>query len=112
MRSLHLGLLGPFSARLGDGSVLRVGRRKAQALLAYLATRAGDPQPREKLLALLWAEAGPEQARHSLRQTLSVLRRDLAPLRWPRTILAGEALSLPPDLIQVDVASFERLASS
>lgn len=109
---LHLALLGPFRAGLGDGTTICVRRRKARALLAYLATQPGDPQPREKLVALLWGEADPDQARHNLRQTLSVLRRDLGPLGWSDGVLAGETLCLDPDLVRSDVAEFERLARS
>ena len=112
MRRLHLALLGPFRARLGDGTALHVRRRKARALLAYLAIRAGEPQPREALIALLWPEVDPAEARHSLRQTLTVLRRDLAPLRWPASLLAGEALALPAALVRADVADLDRRAAS
>ena len=109
-RPLSLALLGPFRARLGDGRTLHIRRRKARALLAYLAMRPDEPQPREKLMTLLWTESDPESARHSLRQTLTVLRQDLAPLGWADDVLAGEALCLDPRLLRVDVADFERFA--
>jgi DNA-binding SARP family transcriptional activator len=112
MTPVHLTLLGSFRARLGDGRVIPVRRRKARALLAYLAMRPGEPQPREKLIALLWGDADPGHARHSLRQTLTVLRRDLALLHWREPFLAGEAVCLGPHLIRVDVATFERLSTS
>jgi len=112
MRRLHLSLLGPFRAGLGDGTALHVRRRKARALLAYLALRPGQPLPRETVVALLWPDVDPAEARHSLRQTLTVLRRDLAPLRWPAALLGGEALCLPAALVRADVAAFERLARS
>lgn len=112
MKRLHLALLGPFRACLGDGTTLRVRRRKARALLAYLALRPSAPQPRETLVALLWPEVDPAEARHSLRQTLTVLRHDLAPLRWPAALLAGEALGLPAERVSVDVSEFERLGRS
>jgi DNA-binding SARP family transcriptional activator len=110
MRPLSLALLGPFRARLGDGRALRIRRRKSRALLAYLALQPDEPQPREKLMALLWTEADPDRARHSLRQTLTALRQDLAPLGWADAVLAGDALCLDPRLLRVDVADFERLA--
>src|SRR5262245_44745371 len=110
MRPLSLALLGPFRARLADGRALPIRRRKSRALLAYLGMRPDEPQPREKLIALLWTDADADRARHSLRQTLTALRQDLAPLGWADAVLAGEALSLDPTLLRVDVADFERLA--
>ena len=76
MTPLHLTLLGSFGARLGDGRAIPVRRRKARALLAYLALRPGAPRPRGKVIALLWGDADPGHARHSLRQTLTVLQRE------------------------------------
>src|SRR5581483_2126335 len=74
---LSLTLLGGFQARLASGRVLSLRTKKAQALLAYLAARPGRAHPRAKLAALLWGEAGDEQARSSLRQTLFALRKAL-----------------------------------
>ncbi len=53
--------------------------RKARALLAYLAMQDGKPVSRETVADLLWTDRGAEQARHSLRQTLLVLRRVVGP---------------------------------
>jgi DNA-binding SARP family transcriptional activator len=58
MGRLTLALLGGFEARLDRGPRL-VMPAKAQALLAYLATRPGQPHPREKLAALLWGGTAP-----------------------------------------------------
>ena len=52
--------------------------RKAQALLAYLALRPGEALCREKLMDLLWSDRGETQARTSLRQALTALRKGLA----------------------------------
>src|SRR5262245_17310556 len=112
MRPWHLALLGVFSARRADGGAIPVRRRKARALLAYLAMRLGQPQPREKLMALLWEDTEPERARHSLRQTLTILRHDLAASAGPQPLLSSEAVCLDPALLSVDVESFERLSQS
>lgn len=59
-----------------DGRPLAVDTRKAVAVLAYL-TAQGNPQPRERLVDLLWPELPPERGRGALRRTLSVLRSAL-----------------------------------
>src|SRR5262245_2132681 len=112
MKRLHLSLLGPFLVRVADGRAIHVRRRKAQALLAYLAMRPGERQPREKLIALLWGEAAPARARHSLRQTLTSLREDLHSWRAPRPLLGGDAVCLDGDLVTTDVTTFEQLSDS
>jgi len=73
MVRLSLRLFGGFQARIGDRK-LSFPTRKSQALLAYLAIVPGQGHLRDKLAALLWGGSGREEARHSLRQSLSVLR--------------------------------------
>src|SRR5215203_4271705 len=73
---LMLFLIGPMRAQV-KGRPVELQSRKARALLAYLALRRGISVPRDTLCALLWGERGEEQARASLRQTLSVIRKDL-----------------------------------
>src|SRR5262249_53587064 len=72
----------------------------------------GQPQPREKLMALLWEDTDPERARHSLRQTLTLLRQDLAGPAGAQPLLSSEAVCLDPALVSVDVESFQRLSQS
>ena len=86
MAALKLKLLGRFEARLKDGPSLDLPTKKTQLLLSFLALNAGEPQPREKLASLLWSDRGDEQARHSLRDALSGLRKALgaAGVRPPR----------------------------
>ena len=69
MAQFGLRLLGGFMLR-ADTRTRPLPARKAQALLAYLALRAGRAHAREALTALLWDEAGDKQARQSLRQAL------------------------------------------
>ena len=54
MSQLNLYLLGPPRIER-DGQKLHVGRRKALALLAFLAVE-NRPHSRETLAALLWPE--------------------------------------------------------
>ena len=70
---LELRLLGSFAVTGVVGTL----PRKGQALLAYLCRRPGRTAPRETLVGLLWSDSAEEQARASLRQTLSVVKRSL-----------------------------------
>jgi len=54
------------------GALVAIRRRKALALLAYLAV-AGQPQRRDALAALLWPDSAQNPARKALRRDLSEL---------------------------------------
>jgi DNA-binding SARP family transcriptional activator len=58
----------------GDGSAV-LGAGKPFALLVYLALAPRRTASRESLIDLLWANAEPDRARQTLRQTLSQLRQ-------------------------------------
>src|SRR5688500_762543 len=72
---VQIDLLGGLSVRRSDGTPLVLPPRKAEALLAYLACRVNQPQRRDRLACLLWGDGNDEQARHSLSQALTALRR-------------------------------------
>src|SRR5262245_56463627 len=74
---IRIQTLGGLQVFSREGRPLAVPSRKAQALLAYLAMARGRPQSRDKLSALLWEDRGEVQARASLRQELTVLRKVL-----------------------------------
>jgi DNA-binding SARP family transcriptional activator len=103
-----LRLLGGFAAR-GAGDVpVRFPRRKAAALLAYLACGGAPAHPRDKLSALLWPDASAPQARHSLRQTLASLRQGLP----PGVLRVDDAtVALDLEAVDVDVLTFRRLVA-
>lgn len=105
---LRLTLLGGFQARLARGDALLLPTRKAQALLAYLALPVGRSHPRDKLAALLWGGIRDESARASLRQALFVVRKAIEGADAPALRADGEALSLEPAAVDVDVVAFER----
>ncbi|PWE48554.1 hypothetical protein DEM26_17285 [Thioclava sp. NG1] len=76
---LHLTLIlhGVFSAHYGSGLELVGLSRRGQALLAFLSQQPEMRAERARLADLLWSDRSEVQARASLRQELSVLRRVL-----------------------------------
>lgn len=108
MAPLHLTLLGGFQARSPTDAAIAIPVKKAKALLAYLALHPGQLHPRDKLATLLWGDSGEAQARHSLRQALVCLRKAFP---RPAHVVAadGDALTIPPQAVEVDALEFERL---
>jgi len=113
MPVLNLELLGDFRLRSESGSLLAISAKKSQAMLAYLGVKPSQMVSRDKMAGLLWSSTAPEQARQSLRQTLSTLRKELAQIS-PKKILIeeGDFLSLDAALVRVDVAEFESLVAA
>jgi len=109
MGQIVLDLLGPFQVRSRSGAPVRLPTRKAQALLAYLALRPGQAQARETLTALLWGDAGEQQAHQSFRHALSAIRRALG--RGPGLVAERATVALSPSAVRVDVPRFERLVA-
>jgi len=70
---LQVKALGRFAVLNGTCPLLIPGVRD-RALLAYLAI-TGTSQSRQKLASLIWPSRGEEQARQSLRQSLTTLRK-------------------------------------
>ncbi|HUN41240.1 MAG TPA: BTAD domain-containing putative transcriptional regulator [Acetobacteraceae bacterium] len=87
-------VLASFSLRVGTSDI-RDLPRKARALLAYLGSQPGRRFSREAAADLLWTDRGPKQARHSLRQSLLVLRRTPA----------GGLIQTDADAIWIDAGS-------
>ena len=112
MAILHLELLGDFRLRSESGALVTISAKKSQAMLAYLAVKPAQLVSRDKMASLLWSSTASEQARQSLRQTLSTLRKELAAIS-PKKILIeeGDFLSLDPTHVYVDVAEFETLVA-
>src|ERR1700755_2909290 len=94
MAALTVRLLGSFEARLDAGPPIQFPTRKARALLAYLAICPGRAHSRDEVADLLWSMRDDEQARGSLRRTLSDLRKSLGDLDW--LVSDGDMLSLGP----------------
>ena len=77
---LQLNVIGPFDLRRTDGSRVTITSKKARAVLAMLAVAPGGRRERRWLQYKLWSERGEREGAASLRQTLSALRRALAPM--------------------------------
>jgi TolB-like protein len=75
--TLTLYLTGPFAARDGAGTDIAGLSRRGQALLAVLSRQPGMRAERGYLADLLWSDRSEQQSRASLRQELSVLKRNL-----------------------------------
>lgn len=80
-------------------------QRRRLALLALLAKGSGDLGiSREKVATYLWPESDDEGARNSLKQALSVLRRELG---GDLLLTGAPDLRLNPATISSDVRDFE-----
>jgi DNA-binding SARP family transcriptional activator/tetratricopeptide (TPR) repeat protein len=112
MAALRLTLLGGFEARMESGPAITFPRKKAAALVAYLALHPGQMQARDKLAALLWGDASDERARHSLRQALVTVRQALPRVARPCLVEDADGVGVNPAGVDVDVAVFEQLATA
>src|SRR5262245_43841582 len=92
--------LGSFSVRAA-GKPLIFRTKKSRGLLAYLALGHGQVYAREHLASLLWGDSSDEQARHSLRQALSDLRKALPRVR-PEILRSDDGVALNPTALDVD----------
>ncbi len=109
---LNLRLLGGFEfARVQGETSDRLGP-KLQGLLAYLAMSGGASVPRGRLAGLLWGESDEDNARHSLSQALTTIRRALGPSGKTVLRATADGVQLEKGSIQLDVERFELLADS
>jgi TolB-like protein len=102
---LRLSIFGRFRAADALGNEIPIKSKKARALLACLALPPGKERSREEVMALLWSERGDEQARSSLRQALSGLRKELGEDAVRALKVTDEWLALDPVFVAVEPAS-------
>ena len=94
-----------------SGAELKLPTRKATALLLYLALSPRGTHSREHLAGLLWARSAEEQARASLRQTLSSLRKALGE-QAELVETSAEDIGIRRQCLRVDALDLQTLASS
>jgi TolB-like protein/Flp pilus assembly protein TadD len=95
-----------------DGRAIAIASRKGRALLGYLALRNGAPVARSVVGALLWGERSEDQARASLRQTLSELRASLRGAPAAPIGANNETIWWHPDAAWVDAREVEAAANA
>ena len=110
MTQYKLTLFGGFNFISPDNAPVSISAKKAKALLAYLALQPNKSHQRETLAALLWEECSASQARQSLRQTLSALRKVFDK---GESIIDSDQQSvfLHKDSIEIDVLNFDDLCN-
>jgi len=97
----HLSCLGEPQLFDGAGESIRFRTRKHFALLIRLALEPGHVFSRDSLTDLLWPDAPPERARHSLSQAVSVLR---AKLGRENLLVRAASVGLRAGAVETDVA--------
>ena len=92
-----------------DGVPIHLPRRKATALLAYLAITE-QPYNRDVLATLLWPEMSQRRARANLRQALFTLNKELGA---GRLVYDASDISLAPQTdLDVDIVRFRNLLAA
>lgn len=108
---LKITLLGGGRLLASDGTDVTPRARKTRGMVAFLALAPGASATREKLAGLLWADRQEEQARGSLRQSVTELR---AAFRGPdeeALQVDRDALHIRLDKVWIDARELERLAA-
>lgn len=92
----QIEMLGGLRVRQVGAAPSSISRLQTGALLGYLALDLHRCFTREELMALIWPEDLPKEARHKLRQSLYALRRLLEPS------LANQVLLTTRTTVQVN----------
>ena len=92
-------LVGPAGPVTG-----RAAYRRRLALLSILAVARGRPVGRERIIGLLWPDNPAEAARHTLSESLYVLRKELGDDVFATV---GDEVALNPAVVASDVDEFE-----
>ncbi len=100
----RLLLLGTPQVRTPSGTAhARLMQPRPLALLSVLAVGGADGATRDRLVSLLWGEAGESRARHNLSETLYSIHQDLGD---DAITAAGQVLYLSGDAVSTDLAEF------
>jgi TolB-like protein/Flp pilus assembly protein TadD len=106
---IRLNVLGRFEALAQQGEEVKLPTRKAEILLTRLALSAGQSFPRPILSGMLWSDRGEQQARNSLRQTLSAIKKAFKGLDPFPLKIGHDEITAEPNAIDVDVLELGQL---
>ncbi|MEN8933352.1 MAG: AAA family ATPase [Planktotalea arctica] len=101
--ALSINLFGGPTLSRTDREFAQLPTRKSEALLAFLVERGGAPVSREALAALLWPYSAEDQARASLRQEISVLRKALGADFSALIVAQGDRIEIAKTGLNVDI---------
>lgn len=96
---LFIRVTGPFRMFDAAGQDVAPSAKKAQALMAMLASAPDLQRTRSWLQKRLWSQSDAPRAAASLRQTLTAIRRDLGDL--------GDTLEATRQVVRLDAARVE-----
>lgn len=99
-----LRLLGRFELVSPTGGQITISSKKNQALIAVLALANGEAVLRSRLCDLLWQDRGEAQARSSLRQAFTALRKKFSALGAFPLIVSEDDAAIDTTLISVDTS--------
>jgi DNA-binding SARP family transcriptional activator/TolB-like protein len=106
--AIEIRLLGPMQIRMDGIEIARLPR-KTRALLAYLIVRRGVAIPRESIAGLLWGGRSEDQARASLRQSLSLIRKAFGPAADTVLTATRESVTFVDRNVRLDLDELMRL---
>jgi predicted ATPase len=109
MEPFVLQLFGLFQAKVG-GRTLHFYSDKAKALLAYLVVE-GNEVSRQPLADFFWPGYHPTSAQMNLRNTLSRLRKVLAPIDLLQTTRQSIRIDLTHPALWCDLLALQQVAS-
>lgn len=107
MARLRLSLLGGFRIEEEQRGQVSLTGKRGPAIIAYLARCPGMAASREKLADLLWSDSDNDHSRNSLRQALSLLRRDFRRAGVDFIQAQQDMIGLKANAVDVDVEDFE-----
>lgn len=103
-----ISLFRGLSATFDDKTLDSLGAQKVQELFCYLLIYRDRPHLREQLMALLWEQSEPAQARKYLRQTLWQLQNSLDGQGDQLLLAESDWIQINPQASYwLDVAQFE-----
>lgn len=101
----EIRLFGAFQLIAPDGSFVPLGR-KAQALVAILASELGAPVTRSRLQDLLWSLSGPKHGRDSLKKALQAIRKAVSCHTDQLIVSVGDQVWLNESLVHIERMHF------